>query len=515
MKRLFARKPWGAVVPPPKFNGAVPAVAFVSAVEPKQRMKRHVPLRSPGRSRVLLPLMASLLAGCISTPDVASTKSQTRNPPVRLERQLTSQRYAHILTNFGVWSPDGKWIVYDTRSERPGTNFDGDTIERINVETREVQVLYRSTNGAHCGVVTCSPVEPKVVFILGPEHPTPDWQYGMYHRQGVLVNMNRPQAAINLDARDLTPPFTPGALRGGSHVHVFSADGQWVSYTYEDHVLAQFSEENAAHEMNLRNVGISVPVKRVVVSKDHPRNQDGEYFSVLVAETTAQPKPGSDEIRRAIEDAWIGRNGYMKPDGKRQKRALSFQGEVAAPNGSLHMEVFVADLPDDITQPGNGPLAGTATTRPRPPKGTVQRRLTFTADRKFPGLQGPRQWLRSSPEGSRIAFLMKDDAGVVQLWTISPNGGAPVQVTHNQFSVASAFSWSPDGRLVAHAMDNSVCVTDMNTGETKRLTMRTTDDTAPKSEACVFSPDGKRIAYMRRLPSGDEAFNQIFICTVP
>lgn len=431
------------------------------------------------------------------------------------ERQITNHRRSHVLTNTGVWSPDGKWIVYDTRSERPGTNFDGDTIERVNVETGEVQVLYRSTNGAHCGVVTCSPTEPKVVFILGPEHPTPDWEYGFAHRQGAIVEMNRPGKAVNLDARDITPPFTPGALRGGSHVHVFSADGKWVSYTYEDHVLSQFTEENAEHDANFRNIGISVPVTPVRVSKDHPRNQDGEYFSVLVAETTAHPKPGSDEIRRAIEDAWIGRNGYVKSDGTRQKRALAFQGEVAAPNGSLHMEVFVADLPDDITQPGNGPLEGTATKRPRPPKGTVQRRLTFTADRKFPGLQGTRQWLRSSPDGSRIAFLMKDDAGIVQLWTISPNGGTPVQVTHNQFSVASAFSWSPDGKLVAHAMDNSVCVTDVNTGETKRLTMRTTDDTAPKSEACVFSPDGRRLAYMRRLPSGDESFNQIFVCTIP
>jgi hypothetical protein len=51
---------------------------------------------------------------------------------------------------------------------------------------------------------------------------------------------------------------------------------------------------------------------------------------------------------------------------------------------------------------------------PLSPKGCTQRRLTFTAQRKFPGIQGPRHWLRSSPDGSRIAFLMKDDAGVVQ-----------------------------------------------------------------------------------------------------
>lgn len=431
------------------------------------------------------------------------------------ERQLTNQRYGHLLTNIGVWSPDGRWIVYDTRSERPGSNFDGDTIERVNAETGEVQVLYRSTNGAHCGVVTCSPAEPKVVFILGPEHPTPDWQYGMSHRQGVIVNMNRPQVAVNLDARDITPPFTPGALRGGSHVHVFSADGKWVSYTYEDHVLAQFAGESAGHEMNFRNVGISVPVRPVRVAKDHPRNHDAEYFSVLVAETTDHPRPGSDEIRRAFEDAWIGAHGYVKPDGRRQKRALAFQGEVATAGGQLISEVFVVDLPDDITRPGNGPLEGSATQRPRPPKGAVQRRLTFTADRKFPGLQGPRQWLRSAPDGSRIAFLMKDDAGVVQLWTVSPNGGAPVPVTHNPFSVASAFSWSPDGKRIAHVMDNSVYVTDVATGESTRLTMRTVDAAAPKSEACVFSPDGKRIAYMRHLPGDGEGFNQIFVCTCP
>ena len=43
----------------------------------------------------------------------------------------------------------------------------------------------------------------------------------------------------NLDARDLLPPFTPGALRGGTHVHQFSPDGHVVSSTYEDHVLVR------------------------------------------------------------------------------------------------------------------------------------------------------------------------------------------------------------------------------------------------------------------------------------
>jgi Tol biopolymer transport system component len=137
--------------------------------------------------------------------------------------------------------------------------------------------------------------------------------------------------------------------------------------------------------------------------------------------------------------------------------------------------------------------------------------LTFTSDRRFPGIQGPRHWLRSSPDGSQIAFLMKDDAGVVQLWTVSPNGGPPRQITRNARSIASAFTWDPAGREIAHVMDNSVCVTDMASGQTRRLTVRAEDASAPRSEACVFSPDGKRIAFMRRLPSPVEPVNQIFV----
>src|SRR4030095_871484 len=123
---------------------------------------------------------------------------------------------------------------------------------------------------------------------------------------------------------------------------------------------------------------------------------------------------------------------------------LAFQGHVVTANGETIAEAFIVDIPDDVTVAGDKPLEGTTTTRPPPPRGTEQRRLTFTADRKFPGLQGPRHWLRSSPDGDRIALLMRDDAGIAQLWTVSPNGGAPNQVTHNPWSVASAFSWNKD-----------------------------------------------------------------------
>lgn len=445
------------------------------------------------------------------------TASNSTDIDVRsAEQQITRGPGGRILTNTGVWSPDGNWLVYDTRSDPAGEIFDGRTIEMANVETGATLELFRARNGAGCGVATFHPREMKVAFILGPEHPTPDWQYNASHRQGVIVEVAKPGVAANLDARDLTPPFTAGALRGGSHVHVWNAAGNRVSFTYEDHVLGRFTEASADHDVNLRNVGVSVPRPGGVrVSRGHPRNHDGEFFSVVVTRTTAKPCPGSDEISRAFEEGWLGDNGYVRAGGMRQEHALVFQGHVRTARGETVSEVFLADLPEDLAQPGDLPLAGTETRAPSPPRNVIQRRLTFTADRAFPGIQGPRHWLRSAPDGSRIAFLMKDDAGVVQLWTVSPNGGAPRQLTRNPHPIASAFTWSPDGRRVAHVMDNSVCVTDVETGETRRVTVRTEDAISPRPEACVFSPNGHKIAFVRHIAEPGGAFNQICVVTLP
>jgi hypothetical protein len=293
---------------------------------------------------------------------------------------------------------------------------------------------------------------------------------------------------------------------------VFSGDGEWVSFTYEDHLLAQFSEPSIHHDLNQRNIGVSIPAGPVRAKPGHPRNHNGSHFSVLVTRTASMPKPG--DIVRACEEGWIGTNGYRRADGRVQRRALAFQGHVATEDGKSIAEVFVVDLPEDLTVPGDGPLAGTDTRRPAPPKGAVQRRLTDTAHRKHPGLQGPRHWLRSSPDGSRIAFLMKDDAGIVQLWTISPLGGEPVQLTHNPWPIASAFSWNHDGSALAHVMDNSVFATDATTGVGTRLTRRATDEEAPRPEACVFSPDGRQIAYVRSLPAGGGRYNEVFVVSL-
>ncbi len=379
------------------------------------------------------------------------------------ETILTSGPGGRILTNANVWSADGEWIVFDTRSGPAGAVFDGTMIRAVHVETREVRTLYESRNGAHCGVATCHPTEAKVVCILGPEFPTPEWSYGPSRRQGIVIDFDGTVA--NLDARDLVPPFTPGALRGGSHVHMWHPDGDRVSFTYEDDVRKD----------GQRNIGVAIPNRPVRVPKSHSRNHDGEYFSRLATRTTANPRIDSDEISRACEEAWIG-----------STRSLAFQGTVHTEAGPI-AEVFLVEPSGD---------------------GFVQRRLTRTAHRKFPGLRGPRHWLRSSPDGSRIGCFMSDDHGVAQFWTVDPDGGSLQQVTDGKHPMASAFTWHPDGRRVACVVDGCVCTRDTVAGTGTRLTAKSEEP--PRPEACVFSPDGRRIAYVRTMAGS----NQICIVEV-
>lgn len=226
------------------------------------------------------------------------------------ERQVTFAPHGHVLTNTAVWSPDGAWLVYDLRANPE--RFTGTRIERVNADTGRVEVLYEALAGSACGVVTWSPTEPTVVFIQGPEPETADWTYGASRRRGVIVDARRPGVAHPLDAVNYAPPFTPGALRGGSHVHVFSGDGRWVSFTYEDEVLDCLGPADESHDPNQRNIGVAVPAGPVRVNRNHPRNHDGDWFAVVVSRTVASPRLGSDEINRAFEEGWIGVDGYRR-----------------------------------------------------------------------------------------------------------------------------------------------------------------------------------------------------------
>ncbi|RZL18642.1 MAG: DUF3748 domain-containing protein, partial [Pedobacter sp.] len=242
------------------------------------------------------------------------------------EYQLTSDHKGHLLNPRQIFSPDGKWIVYDTRND--GTQIGSTpTIEMVHIETGEVREVYRTSNqtehGPGVGAASFSPVAEQVIFIHGIRNADAGRPYGFTRRTGVMVNLSSPGVPVFMDARQITAPFTPGALRGGTHAHGWSPDGKYISFTYNDYVLEQRSAKQPDVQ-DLRMVGIMFPKKVEVLDSHDLENHDGEMFSVIISDVTERPAPGSDEIDKAFDESWIGEDGYTKPNGEQQKRAIAF-----------------------------------------------------------------------------------------------------------------------------------------------------------------------------------------------
>lgn len=262
---------------------------------------------------------------------------------------------------------------------------------------------------------------------------------------------------------------------------------------------------------DLRTIGVMAPVQKVKMAAENAENFSGAFFATVAATVSENPQPGSDEIERAFDECWIGKDGYLKTNGTQQKRAIAFQGNVrGASDASLITEVFVADIPLDITKADKDkPLEGTLRTRPNVPKGLVQRRITFTSARKHAGIQGPRFRLRTSPDGKEVYFLMKDDEGTVQIFSVPTCGGAVHQITHLDHSVQAQFNVSPDGKQLSVVADNSIWLVEILDGKAVRLDRRTNNNDAPVG-GVLWSHSGKILVYNRYAGAGDDRYLQIF-----
>lgn len=452
-----------------------------------------------------LSLSLYLLSLFMSTP--------ARQPEIETdEKQITYDlTYNHDLDNNDNFSPDGKWLVYDTRTDEGGIAASA-RIEKVNIETGEVKTLFEIKNneiwGPGAGAVSYSPQTSSVVFIHGLVNSTKENPYQQWRRTGVIIEDINPNVPIFMDSRDVIPPFTAGALRGGTHRHEWSGDGNWIGFTYNDAILKSL-EDSTGTRRNLRTIGVSKKIQSVSVKKN-PENISGEWFSTLVVRVVPQPKPGSDEISHAASDSWVGLNGYRRPEGKMQM-ARAFLGTVTDKNEKSVQEVFIVDIPEDITKPGDlGPLEGTDTDFPMPPKGAVQRRLTFTADQKYPGCSGI---VRSSADGSLLAFFSKDDNGIEQVFLISPAGGKPEQLTQHESDVSGNLRWHPDGKHLSYIWKGSIllCKIGKGTFGDRIETLTKVTNRAPTN--IVWSPDGKMFAFNRLVESetGKNASLQIFV----
>lgn len=432
------------------------------------------------------------------------------------EVQLTYGEKGHFLHTVQAFSPDDSWLVYDTRND--DTHI-GRTccIEMVHVDSLTVKRLYhikkQTEYGPGVGAVTFNPKRNQVLFIHGLPNSNKDRPYGFSRRTGVSLMVDTIiSPPIFMDARDVIPPFTPGALRGGTHAHTWSPDGNWVSFTYNDALFAELSAKGNQEFRDLRMVGVMAPLGEVDVDRDDiGENINGKMFSVIVTEVTENPKWGSDQIDRAYGDGWIGEKGYFNTDGTHQHRAVGFLGDTRDENGQQLTEVFVVDIPDDVRQSGyDKPIEGRKNMRPMPPTGTKQRRVTHTQNRKFPGVQGPRHAIRSHPDGSNIYFMMKDSKGVVQVYEVSVNGGKVRQVTTNEDSIETSFDLSPDGNYLAYGIDQQIHITEVTSGRTRKFPIKK-DSKVTGLRSINWSNRGDMIAYNRMVSVGGESYFQIFV----
>ncbi|MCW1923407.1 DUF3748 domain-containing protein [Luteolibacter arcticus] len=419
------------------------------------------------------------------------------------ERVLTRSAAGHLIHNSQVFSRDGRHIVFDSRNDETQLASSA-RIGVVNIVTGEETVIYEtsrsSPQGPGVGAATFSPSSDDIVFIHGLDNASADHPYAAQRRSAAIVSLGAPGKMSRLDARDVTPPFTPGALRGGTHAHHWSGDGTMLSFTYNDAVVPAPGPAPG----DLRTIGVIEINSPVTVADARAGDEfSGKGFTVVVVPVKPDPRPGSDELSRACEEGWVGTDGYLRGDGRRQRKAIAFLGTTVARNGSPVSEVFLADLPETFSRVGaEGPLEGASDRLPSPPAGVTIRRLTHTENTARPGLQGPRHWIRSSPDGSTIAFLDEDADGVVQIFGISPAGGEIRTLSRLKESIETPFTWSPDGLHLACSAGGRIIRINARTGASEPLTSRLAADQSP-CHGVIFSPDGKHLAFNRRLAQPD------------
>ena len=408
---------------------------------------------------------------------------------------LTRLAMGHTIHHNSVFSPDGQWVVFDGRND--DTKI-GETpvIGLVNVSTGEEKIIYQTNNptayGPGVGAASFSPVRDFVIFIHGLPDAVQGKPYAISRRTGVGIDIHHPFQPVMMDARDVTPPYAAGSLRGGTHSHAWSGDGQLISFTYNDELA----------DPDLRVVGVMLPYASGVQVDSAPGNNPGTWYSAIVTEVVRNPAPGSDEISKAFDECWV--NGYTDNTGKNIPYAVAFQGNVLTPEGKVKTEIFLVDIdPDKILEDSRA--VGTVGERPRVPAGIRQRRITFSEK----GLSDTRHWLRSDPQGRYIYALAKDEKGHDQIIQVEIRTGNIRYLTRNNFSVDFAFNVSPDGEKIGYVGANQVHILDIGKKESVQVTHHPDTD-GKVAGAPSFSPKGDILVYNQYVKNKNgEEFLQI------
>jgi len=405
------------------------------------------------------------------------------NPAAGEEQQVTFSPKNHMLDNNDNFSPDGRFLCYDTREILGPGIGNSQRIEMVEIATGNETVLYApeptivhpQDAAPGVGAVSFNPVAMEVAFIHGPlvsEVETRGY-YAIPNRRGASVPADGSGRLTWIDYRDIATdrPTLPGAHRGGTHRHEYSLDGKRIGFTYDDFLLPQYD----------RTIGMDVP------HPDAPGDATHWFVVLVPVVPKGTAKPG--EIERAYGDSWVGREGTMR----------AFIGKVRNPDGESYEEsLFVVDVPADVDVTTAD--AGTAARYPTPPDGVAARRLTHT-------------WAggiaRGAHDGSRIAYYGLASDGSKQIFIIPSDGSdqaedphkQPVQATQFEHGAGAGLRWHPSGGYIACISNNAVAVTCVKPGDAFGKTIWLTGSDGPERSDLVWSPDGTVLAFNKPVPT--------------
>ncbi len=415
------------------------------------------------------------------------TISCKKNTPLLTETQITFSPKNHSLDNNDNFSPDGKFLCYDTR----GTIFNNDlanckSIEKVEIATGKETIIWqpKSITGkkAAPGVAAVSyhPTQNKVAFIHGPflNEVKKRGFYSQRNRSGVEVSADGKGHLIKLDFRDVTNnSTTPGAHRGGSHRHEYSRNGSRIGFTYDDFLSQDYG----------RTIGY------MEAHKNSPKGYS-HYFSLLVKPVRKGTSlPG--QIEKAYSDSWV--------DSAGTKRA--FIGVVRAKNGvDYESSLFIAEINSDVDITTS--ISGGKNEYPTPAKGIIIKRLTHS--KYASGI------VRGSFNGKTIAYFDQDSAGIKQVFIIATSGSntsknlaqQPKQLTYFKNN-ASALRWHPTDNYILTITDGNIAIINI---ATKKVLLLTNDQ--QKRSNLVVATNGKFVAYNKQVEDKKEnkKFTQIF-----
>lgn len=332
-------------------------------------------------------------------------------PAVCAERQLTATARTHALDNNDNFSPDDKFLCFDTRENE---------IWRVEVATGAESLLYGK--GPKAVAASYHPRKDEVIFIHGPQTEP----YAKSNRRGAIVAADG--SVRFLDVRDVDSAVTPpGAHRGGTHRHEYSLNGQRVGFTYDDALRPDYG----------RTIGMV---------------QDGKFVVLVPVRPESEAKTG--DLVMASGDSWVGAEGTMR----------AFVGRVKEADGTFRNSLFVADVPADIDL--STAFSGDRTRFPAPPRGVRVRRLTRT---EVTGI------VRGSRDGKWIAFLTADSGGRKQIFVVPAAGGPARQVTQVAEGVTGGIRWHPSGKFLAASSPKGILVVAVAAGTVTYLTNQAGD----------------------------------------